>query len=68
MNDLAARTIEAHGGLDAWRRYTSVRAHLSQGGGLWGMKANGAQIAGQAAELLARYPALRARAERALAG
>src|SRR6266446_5116634 len=45
MNDLATRTIAAHGGLDTWRRYRSVRAHLSQGGGLWGMKANGAQIA-----------------------
>ena len=45
MNDLATQTIAAHGGLDAWRRYTSVCAHLSQGGGLWDMKANGAQIA-----------------------
>jgi len=45
MNDLATRTIAAHGGLDAWRRYTSVRARLSQGGGLWAMKGNGAQIA-----------------------
>jgi len=45
MNDLATRTIAAHGGLGAWRRYTSVRAHLSQGGALWDMKANGAQIA-----------------------
>jgi hypothetical protein len=45
MNDLATKTIATHGGLDAWRRYTFVRAHLSQGGGLWDMKANGAQIA-----------------------
>ena len=45
MNDLATKTIAAHGGLDAWRRYTFVRARLSQGGGLWDMKANGAQIA-----------------------
>src|SRR5438445_10406168 len=45
MNDLATKTVAAHGGLNAWRRYTSVHAHLSQGGGLWDMKANGAQIA-----------------------
>ena len=45
MNDLAERTIAAHGGLDAWRRHKSVHAHVAQGGALWGLKANGAQIA-----------------------
>ena len=45
MNDLAKTTIAAHGGLDNWRRYTSIRAHLLQGGGLWALKGNGAQLA-----------------------
>ena len=45
MNDLAAQTIAAHGGIDTWRRNRSVRAHLSQGGGLWELKHNGAQLA-----------------------
>jgi hypothetical protein len=45
MNDLAEKTIVAHGGLDAWRRHKSVHAHLVQGGALWELKANGAQIA-----------------------
>lgn len=45
MNDLAEKTIVAHGGLDAWRRHKSVHAHLAQGGALWALKGNGAQIA-----------------------
>lgn len=38
MNDLAARAIDAHGGLDRWRALTSVRAHLRNGGVLWALK------------------------------
>ena len=45
MHDLANEAIIAHGGLDTWRRYKSVRAHLRQGGGLWDLKRNGAQLA-----------------------
>jgi hypothetical protein len=38
MNKLAAETIEAHGGLEKWRTFKTVKAHLIQGGGLWGLK------------------------------
>jgi hypothetical protein len=38
MSNLKDRIIEAHGGLDRWKRYRQVRARLSQGGALWGLK------------------------------
>jgi hypothetical protein len=31
-------TIAAHGGLDRWNGYTSLTAHLRNGGGLWALK------------------------------
>jgi hypothetical protein len=30
--------LDAAGGLERWREHSFLSAHLSQGGGLWGMK------------------------------
>ena len=38
MNDLATLAIDAHGGLDRWRRLNTVSARLLQGGVLWKLK------------------------------
>ena len=38
MDDLAKRIIDAHGGLERWRSFKTVTAHLVQGGALWGLK------------------------------
>jgi hypothetical protein len=38
MDTLAQQIIDAHGGLDAWRRFDRIRANLRQGGALWGLK------------------------------
>jgi len=38
MNELLKFTIEAHGGLDTWRKYEEVSAHLIVGGITWGLK------------------------------
>jgi hypothetical protein len=44
MNSLAKLAIDAHGGLDRWKQFETVSAHLVQGGMLW-------QIKGQAGTL-----------------
>jgi len=36
--DLAKLAIDAHGGLERWNRYTTLSAHLIQGGVLWAAK------------------------------
>jgi hypothetical protein len=36
--DLANLAIQAHGGLERWKRFTTLSAHLIQGGVLWGLK------------------------------
>jgi len=36
--DLLATAIAAHGGLDRWNEYASVRANASVGGALWALK------------------------------
>src|SRR6202158_1501352 len=36
--DLAQFAIESHGGLERWNRFTTVSAHLIQGGVFWGAK------------------------------
>ena len=36
--DLAQFAIEAHGGLERWNRFSTVSAHLIQGGVFWGAK------------------------------
>jgi hypothetical protein len=38
MNSLAQLTIDAHGGLQGWRRLERVSAHLRTGGVLWTLK------------------------------
>ncbi|MFQ6242647.1 hypothetical protein [Sinorhizobium meliloti] len=38
MNTLAQKIIDAHGGLETWKTFTSLSAHLSQGGALWALK------------------------------
>ncbi len=38
MNDLATFAMDAHGGLDRWRRLKTVSARLLQGGVLWTLK------------------------------
>lgn len=38
MDDLAKHVIDAHGGIDRWRGFKTVTAHLVQGGALWGLK------------------------------
>jgi hypothetical protein len=38
MNQLATLAMDAHGGLDRWRRLKTVSAHLLQGGVLWKLK------------------------------
>lgn len=38
MNDLAQRTIEAHGGLDLWHSYEKAEVHIATGGALWSIK------------------------------
>src|SRR5262245_53795027 len=38
MNELLAKIVEAHGGLDRWRRFNRVEATIVTGGAFWGMK------------------------------
>ena len=38
MNELLASIVEAHGGLDHWRRFNRVEATIVTGGAFWGMK------------------------------
>ncbi|MHA4847244.1 hypothetical protein ACX0G7_23980 [Flavitalea antarctica] len=44
MNDLIKLAIDAHGGLDRWRQFYNVSAHLEVGGLLWGMKGHAGVI------------------------
>jgi len=38
MNRIAQDIVNAHGGLDEWRKFRFVSARLDQGGALWGLK------------------------------
>ncbi|MEZ2418347.1 hypothetical protein [Luteibacter sp. RCC_6_2] len=38
MSTFVDDILDAHGGLDRWRRFTTVHAKLLQGGALWGLK------------------------------
>lgn len=38
MHMLASHIIDAHGGLDRWKRHDTLTAHLIQGGVLWPLK------------------------------
>lgn len=44
MNTLAQKIIDAHGGLDTWKTFTSLTAHLKQGGALWALKGHGGKL------------------------
>ncbi|WP_416067566.1 hypothetical protein ACK9YZ_32640 [Rhizobium sp. ZK1] len=44
MNTLAQKIIDAHGGLDAWKTFASLTAHLKQGGALWPLKGHGGKL------------------------
>jgi hypothetical protein len=45
MNKLAKRAIEAHGGLECWNSFTTLSAHLIQGGSLWATKGKAGVLA-----------------------
>jgi hypothetical protein len=38
MNDLLGNVLEAHGGLARWKQFSTVRALIVTGGGLWALK------------------------------
>jgi hypothetical protein len=38
MNELLARILDAHGGMDRWNRYDKVEATIASGGGLFPLK------------------------------
>jgi hypothetical protein len=38
MDTLLGRIIDAHGGLERWRRYTNIEATIVSGGGLFALK------------------------------
>jgi hypothetical protein len=38
MNALAKLAIDAHGGLNRWKQFEKLSAHLVQGGVLWQLK------------------------------
>jgi hypothetical protein len=44
MNTLAQKIIDAHGGLQAWKTFTSLTAHLKQDGALWGLKGHAGKL------------------------
>ena len=38
MNTHVSKIIDAHGGFDQWKKFTRLKARLSQGGALWTLK------------------------------
>lgn len=38
MNELVKLAIEANGGLERWKQYSTLSSRLVQGGALWGLK------------------------------
>lgn len=38
MNDILEFAMNGHGGLDRWKEFASISAHLTQGGALWDLK------------------------------
>ena len=45
MNELAKQAIEARGGLERWNRFTTLSAHLIQGGEFWAAKGKAGVLA-----------------------
>jgi hypothetical protein len=46
MNELIMEAINAQGGLERWRKFYTVSAHLDVGGALWGMKGHAGGVDG----------------------
>jgi hypothetical protein len=44
MNTLAQKIVNAHGGVDAWKKFSSLTARLRQGGALWHLKGHGGKL------------------------
>jgi hypothetical protein len=44
MNELLARVLDAHGGMDRWNRYEKVEATIVSGGGLFPLKGVGQDL------------------------
>lgn len=44
MPSLVEKIITAHGGMETWKKYTSLTAHLKQGGVLWPLKGHPGQL------------------------
>lgn len=44
MHKLLDKAIEAHGGMDRWQKFSTLSAHLSQGGMLWPLKGKGGML------------------------
>jgi hypothetical protein len=45
MNKLAQQAIDAHGGLERWNRFSTLSAHLIDGGELWAAKGKAGVLA-----------------------
>lgn len=44
MNSLTTEILQAHGGLERWKTFTSLDAHLKQGGALWALKGHAGRL------------------------
>ena len=44
MNELLAKVIDAHGGIDRWNRFEKVEATVVGGGGFFPLQRNGAGL------------------------
>lgn len=44
MHPLVEKTINAHGGLERWSSFSTVTAHLKQGGALWMLKGQAGRL------------------------
>lgn len=44
MNTIVRLLLEAHGGLERWNGFSTLSAHLSQGGVLWPLKGKGGML------------------------
>ena len=45
MHRLAMQAMDAHGGLERWNRFTTLSAHLIDGGVLWAAKGKAGVLA-----------------------
>jgi hypothetical protein len=47
MSDLVDLAISTHGGMDRWRRLSTVSAHLRVGGALWALRDSRQKVRGR---------------------